>query len=371
MSAAGPIHVLHVIKGLGRGGAETLLAHAQRYADRDRVRLSYAYYLAHKNALVAPLEELGARVTRIEARGTLGIALSGRRLARLLRDQAVDLVHAHLPVTAVAARLAGRRARVPVVYTEHNLHQRHHPLSRWANRATWTLQRHVVAVSRAVADSTPGGGRGAVPVTVVPNGVPVEELGRDPQAGRRFRDRLGISPEAPLVGQIAVFRPEKRLDLWLDAAAELARRVPGCRFVLAGDGPERRALEARAGELELAVHFPGLIGDVRGALSAFDLMMISSRFEGLPLVLLEAMASSTPVVATAVGGIPEAIEHERSGILVEARADRLAEAAAGLLGSPSRRRELARAAHEVVVERFSAESMQRRLERLYLEILER
>ncbi len=368
------IHVLHVIKGLGRGGAERLLEQGERHVDRDRFRLSYVYFLERKGALAGVLRGLGGEVTLIRARGPLGMALSVGRLARLMRQRRIDLIHAHLPLSAAVARLAGRRAGLPVVYTEHNLQERHHPWSRRANRATWRLQRQVIAVSSAVEESLRRNVGDRVPIRVVRNGVPVEELVRDPEAARSFRERLGIDPLAPLVGQIAVFRPEKRLDLWLEAAAELRRRVPDCRFVLVGDGPERRALEARATALSLggAVRFTGLLEDVRPALSALDVLLISSRFEGLPLVLLEAMAAAVPVVATAVGGIPEAVIDGRTGLLVEdADAGRLAAATAELLGAPERRRQMASAAVEAVTANFSSRAMQRGLEALYQEVLGR
>lgn len=371
MSGDPPIRVMHVIKSFGRGGAETLLLHAERHVDRDRFVLSHLYFLESKSALADQLRQAGADVTLMPASGALGIVRSGRRLARLALERRIDLIHAHLPLAAVAARLAGRRAGIPVVYTEHNLHERHHPLTRTANLATWGLQARVIAVSEAVAASIRAR-RDDVPVEVIPNGVPVDDLQLDPVAGLRFREQLGIAAEAPLIGQIAVFRPEKRLDIWLDAAERISRRFPDCRFLLAGDGPERRALEKRAARLSLDVRFTGLLDDVRPALAALDLLMISSRFEGLPLVLLEAMASSVAVVATRVGGIPEAISHQRTGLLVpEPEAGALADAAIRLLEAPAERARLAAAARERVVERFSAAAMQRRLERLYSEVVGR
>ncbi len=374
MTANAPIRVLHVIKGLGRGGAERLLEHAQRQVDRERFRLHFAYFLEHKGALAETLRDLGGDVSLLRASGPGGMALAAGRLTRLVRERRIDLIHAHLPLSATVARLAGHRARVPVVYTEHNLHERHHPMSRWANRATWKMQRQVIAVSSAVAQSIDRHLGDRVPVRVVPNGVPVGELGADPAAAQSFRARLDIASDAPVVGQIAVFRPEKRLGLWLETAALVRQSLPECRFVLVGDGPERERLERRAHELGLdgAVHFTGLLDDVRPALWAFDVMLVSSKFEGLPLVVLEAMAASVPVVATAVGGIPEAIENGNSGILIEQPdAEALSRATIELLGTPALSDRLGRAALARVTERYSSEAMQRRLEALYLEVLAR
>ncbi|HEX2164341.1 MAG TPA: glycosyltransferase, partial [Thermoanaerobaculia bacterium] len=167
------MHVLHLIKGLGLGGAENLLVEAARHAGPE-VRYSFAYFLPWKDALVAPLRAAGAEVTCFPAKGAAGLLARVPALARHLRRRRVDLLHAHLPLAGVAGRLAGRLAGVPVVYTEHNLMQRYHPLTRAANLATWRLQRQAVAVSAEVAASIAARAGAAVPVAVVANGVPVD-----------------------------------------------------------------------------------------------------------------------------------------------------------------------------------------------------
>ncbi len=374
MNATEPIRVLHVIKGLGRGGAERLLEHAQRQVDRERFRLDFVYFLEGKSALAESLRGLGGEVRLLRAEGPGAMALASTRLARLARERNIDLIHAHLPLSATVARVAARRVGIPLVYTEHNLHERHHPLSRWVNRATWGWQREVIAVSNAVAQSIERHLGDRVPIRVVPNGVPVEELESDASVGAEFRERHGIEPDAPLVGQIAVFRPEKRLDLWLETAAALHARNPNFRFVLIGDGPERSRLVRLAGELGLGevLHFTGLLDDVRPALWALDTLLVSSRFEGLPLVVLEAMAASVPVVSTPVGGIPEAIDHDRSGLLVDdGNVDSLSRAVERVVLEPGLGERLATAARERVVELYSSRAMQRRLESIYREVLDR
>ncbi len=172
-------------------------------------------------------------------------------------------------------------------------------------------------------------------------------------------------PDTPVVGTVAVFRTQKRLDRWLEAAAAVRQSVPDVHFLLVGDGPVRPELERLAGSLGISdrVHFAGLTDDVPPYLAAMDIYLMSSEFEGLPLALLEAMAAGLPVAATAVGGIPEVIDSDAAGMLVEpgdvaglaAATVRLLEdrAVAGSIGATGR---------ELVEEKFGVERMARELE---------
>lgn len=367
------MRVLHLIKSLGLGGAENLLLAAARHRGSGPVTYSFGYFLPWKDALVRPLRDAGAAVECFSARSPAGILARVPSIAAHLRAHEIDLVHCHLPLAGVAGRLAAALARVPLVYTEHNLMERYHPWTRRANLWTWRLQDAVVAVSTQVADSIVRHAGSPVPVRVVTNGVPVDRLRTDREGAERVRDRLGIHPDAPLVGQVAVFRRQKRLDLWLAAAAEIHRRRPEARFLLVGDGPLRGEVEAlsRRQGLEGVLHLPGLQEDVRPFLSALDLVMISSEFEGLPLVVLEAMALAVPVVSTAVGGISEAVADGETGRLVPpADPDALAGVALELLDAGETRRAMGRAARRRVEDRFSTERMLTELETLYREVLD-
>ena len=366
------MHVFHLIKSLGLGGAENLLVAAARHPSARGVRYSFGYFLPWKDALVQPLRDAGAEVTCFPARSAAGVLARSATLARHLRRQRVDLLHAHLPIAGVAARLAGKLAGVPVVYTEHNLMQRYHPLTRAANLATWRLQRQVVAVSSEVAESIAEHTAARVPVQVVANGVPVDLLRPNPEAAAALRTTLGIPADAPVVGQVAVFRRQKRLDLWIEAAQAIHRRLPRSHFLLVGDGPLRSEVETAvaASGIAEAIHLPGLQPDVRPYLGAMDLLLISSDFEGLPLVLLEAMALERPVVATAVGGVPEAVADGDTGVLVApGSAAALADAVCGLLASADTRIAMGRAARQRAETTFSTRRMQAELEDLYDRVL--
>lgn len=291
-------------------------------------------------------------------------------VAAWLDERGADLVHAHLPLAGVTARLAARIAGVPAVYTEHNLQERYHPLTRRANLATWRLQRAAVAVSGEVADSIARHAPPGVPLRVVRNGIETSPV--DEAAGRAVRAALGVPPGAPLVGTVAVFRRQKRLDHWLDVARRIAESEPAARFVLVGDGPLRDEVGALAERLGLAgrVSFTGLQDDVRPYLAALDLYLMTSEFEGLPLALLEAMAAARAVAVTAVGGVPEAVEDGVCGVVRPfGDLDGLAAAALTLLADAGRRTAFGAEAQRRVEASFGIRRMAAELEALYGEVL--
>jgi glycosyltransferase involved in cell wall biosynthesis len=182
---------------------------------------------------------------------------------------------------------------------------------------------------------------------------------------------LGIPPEAPVVGTVAVFRTQKRLDQWLEAADLIRQKIPGAQFLLVGDGPEREKLLSIRKRLRLedVVHMPGLASDVRPYLDTINVFLASSIFEGLPIALLEAMSMECAVVATSVGGIPELIEHGRDGHLVPpGRPDLLAEAVVAIASSERRLKEMGSAARNRVIDQFSIQRMTHRIECVYAEV---
>lgn len=369
---AEPLRVFHLIKSLGRGGAEVLLLEGLRFADRERFRYGFGYFLPWKDAMVAPLAEQGGDVQCFAAKSNLTILLSAQRVAAHLRDWRADVLHCHLPIAGAVGRIAGRMAGIPVVYTEHNSLERYHHLTRRLNLSTWRWQDRVLAVSGDVAASLRRRATPGIRVQVVPNGVDVERFDRTFVDGTSVRLQHDIPATAPVVGTVAVFREQKRLDIWLEAAHLVRQQQPDVRFLLAGDGPERERLHARARALDLddVTHFAGAHVDVRPFLAAMDVFLISSVFEGLPVALLEAMSMQCGIVSTSVGGIPEVVRHRTNGLLVDAdRPLLLAEAVLEMIRSRTLRANYGREARQTVSDEFSLQRMTRQLERTYVEVV--
>jgi glycosyltransferase involved in cell wall biosynthesis len=366
------MRVYHLIKSLGRGGAEMLLPEGIR-ATSDRVDYRVGYFLPHKDALVETLERTNTDVVCFDAVHPAQILRRVPTVARDVLRFRADVVHCHLPWAGVAGRLVGRLARVPVVYTEHNLQPRYHRATFRANQATWRLQDRVIACSEDVARSIHTHIGRHVPVRVVQNGVATGHFQRDEAAGAALRAQLGIPPDAPVMATVAVFRTQKRLTTWLEVAQRVRAALPDAHFLLVGDGPLRADVEQAVERLGLSdrVHLPGLVEEVRPWLSAADVYVMSSEFEGLPIALLEAMAMGLAAVCTEVGGIGEVVREGREGHLVPGdRPLDLVEPVVAVLSDRSRARRTGADARARVVDAFGMNRMMAQVLDVYEEAID-
>jgi glycosyltransferase involved in cell wall biosynthesis len=362
--------VLWLAKGLGFGGSEQLLVNAVPHLDRSRYTVEVAYVLPWKDALVGALEDQGVSVHRLGGGHPLDLRWVGR-LRALVRTGDFDLVHTHMPYPAIAARLALPPGLV-LVHTEHNMWDRYRRPTAWGNALTWGRNRLIIAVSEGVASSIRPLPFGPVPpVEVVVQGIDVAAASSGPVARAEARRLLDLGPDEPVVGTVGNFTAKKDQAMLLAAFATLLAAHPSARLVLVGGGPLEQDLHTHAARLGISdhVHFTGVRPDVLLLLPAFDVFALSSRFEGLPIALLEALASGLPCVATTAGGIPEVIEDGREGFLVapgdvEAMGARLAQ----LIEDPAQRVEMGRAAAARGA-RCDIEPAVRRLQGLYDEVL--
>jgi glycosyltransferase involved in cell wall biosynthesis len=362
------IRVLWLIKGLGPGGAERLLVDAAPHVDRDRFEVECAYLLPWKDHLAADLRAAGVPTRCLDVRRAWNPAWP-RRLRSVLRDGRFDVVHAHLPSAGVGARVAARgmgAERPAVVYTEHNTWDRYRPLTRRMNARTYGGNDAVIAVSEGVAASIAPGGR-AVPVTVIPNGVDAAGLRRCALPRAEARASLGVGSDGPVVGTVGGITAKKGHVGLVRAARAVADEYPGVRFVFVGlpiDPEPVRSEISRLG-LEESVVLAGYRPDAATLMPAFDVYCLPSRFEGMPVSLLEAMALGLPSVATAVGGVPEVITDGEDALLVPPDdPDALAAAVGMLLGDEEGRRSMGERARETAAG-YSIESMVRRTEAVY------
>jgi glycosyltransferase involved in cell wall biosynthesis len=369
------LRVLTLVDRLGTsGGGERLAMQVAMRLDRERFE---SWYCASRWAEDGPPDDAERRVVdELRAAGVNALGLgrrspaavwSWRPLLRVLRGERIDVLHSHKFGSNVWAALLAPLARVPVLVAhEHTWSYEGQPLRRFLDRELIARRsaafvavsnedrRRMIEIERIPPDA----------VTFVPNGIDA----LPPGDGARVRRELGIPPEAPLVGAVAVLRPQKGLDVLVRAAAEAAREVPALRLAIAGEGPERARLEALASELGAAdrVMLLGHRSDVPDLLAALDVAASSSWFEGSPLAMMEYMDAGLPVVATRVGGVPDLIDDGVQGRLVEpGDAGALARAIVELVSDRERAAEMGARARERRRAEFDLNGTVRRLEGLY------
>ena len=343
----GPVRVLHVMKGLGPGGAERLLVSVAGATEPAAVHHEVAYLLPWKDHLVPALEAAGAPAPLLAGRRGLGDPRWPGRLRRLAGG--FDVVHLHSPAVASVARpvLRAQRSAPVLVSTEHNVWGSHGPLTRLANALTAPLDRVRWAVSAEVASSVWAPGRRRTEVLV--HGIPVADLRARTPEREAARRAQGWAPDDVVVAIVANLRANKDYPTLFDAAELALAAAPRLRFVSVGQGPLEDELRADLAGRRLGDRFLllGYHADPAAVLVGADVFTLSSRHEGLPISLLEAMALVLPPVVTRVGGVPEVVTHDADGLLVAPGApDALAAAYVDLATHPDRRRRLGGAAAE-------------------------
>jgi glycosyltransferase involved in cell wall biosynthesis len=310
--------------------------------------------------------------------GKWGGAAQIARLVRWLTEQRPDLVHVHGQFAGGWGRIAAWLAHMPrLVYTPHAVQIRSRPL-----RPLYALSERLLGrLCHAVIYVSEAGRRVALArgwarpeqAVVIHNGVDAAALRRQAAAAEDPRSGLGLPPTRPVVLQVGRLHPQKGPDILLAAARAVLARRPETTFLLAGDGPWRTALARalQAGGLTENVRILGWRADVPALMAASEVVVLPSRWEGLPYALLEAMALARPCVATTVGGCPEAIESGVSGLLIPPQdPDALAEAILALLADPAWARALGEAAAQRVAQCFSLERSVAQTVALYERLLE-
>jgi glycosyltransferase involved in cell wall biosynthesis len=369
-SAAGlsRLRVCHVITGFDTGGAERVLLRTVRRLDPT-----------HFESLIVSLRGRGPLSEEAERSGAETIHLGmGRRpgpvtlwrLAKLLRDRKVDIVHAYLYDASVAARVAGRWARVPVVLTSTRAPLEYLPrYAWWLDRVTARWCQRIIAVSEHTADvSVRVEGLPRHKLVVIPNGVDLQRFApRDLPAAK---GRWGLAEDAFVVASVGRLSQEKGHAYLLQALAAARTAIPSIVCLIAGDGPLRHSLQSqvRTLGLENVCRFLGDVPDIEAIFAAADVTVLSSLFEGMPNAVLEAMAMGCPVIASAVGGAVELVRPGETGSLVPpGDPGALAVALVELAGSGERRGRMRARSREIATAHHGVDRMIRSIEALYLE----
>ncbi|MDI6709614.1 MAG: glycosyltransferase family 4 protein [Thermoanaerobacterales bacterium] len=331
--------------------------------------------------LAAEAEAAGAEVIPVPLRGELNPVSDARcayHLARAVRHLRIDLVHVHGAKAGLVGRPAARLGGVRgIIYTVHNsiLYEDWPAWKRWmlahAEAGLSRLTDRIITVSENLRrELIEREGIEASRIVTIYNGIAPGRFDAGSGARTAIRWELGLAGDAPVIGTVARLAPQKGITYLIRALALLRERMPDVRGVVVGDGPLRATLEREAEECGVPVVFAGYRTDIPALMAAFDVFVLPSVTEGLPLIVLEAMASGRAVVATAVGGLPEAVAEGETGLLVPPKdPDALCAALQFLLNAPGGMARMGAAGRERVFRMFTSERMVQKTLDVYRQIL--
>jgi glycosyltransferase involved in cell wall biosynthesis len=366
------LRITHVVLSLDVGGLERNVVNQIRAG--HELGQDVSVICLEKRGVLAPrAETLGAPVLCLEKRPGIHLGVIAR-LRRAVANLRPHVVHTHQigPLFYAGPALLGLGVPL-VVHTEHGKVDYHGSLrKRWLGRLAGLHTDRFYCLSRDMADAVAA--QGVVPrgkLSVIDNGIALEDY-QSPCDTQALRQSLGIPKLAPVIGNVARLHEIKRHDVLIRAVKRVRDAGVDAHLLLVGDGPLRSELAALATELGLTdiVHFAGFQPQTTAYVQMMDCFALTSRSEGMPQALLEACAAGTPVIASQVGGIPEVIEHEHSGLLVPVGDE--ASLAAGifrLLGNRAWALQLAEQARQGVLARFDIRRMAQDYHRDYLRLL--
>jgi glycosyltransferase involved in cell wall biosynthesis len=371
--AGRPLRVVHCLDGFGVGGTELNAVRTLERLDRARFDLTLVSLTAD-GPLRERVERAGIPVRPTPLRNMYGPAAlrSAAGLALWLRRERVDVVHCHDLYTNIFAAGCARLAGVPLIIASRRWWQAiPGRLHAEGNRLSYRHVAHrVLANSAAVGRRLVEEGVPASKIVVVPNFLDDAAFDPLPEAARRAAlAGFGVPADALVVGAVAMLRPEKDLVSLVRAVALLAPAHPRLHLLLVGGGACEGELRAAARELGVAdrVHLAGYQPGVPNPHQYLDVSVLCSLHEGFPNAIIEAMAAARPVVATEVGGVPDAVAHEATGLLVAPGAPaELAAAIGRLADDPALRSRFGAAGRERALADYRADAVLDALSRLYL-----
>ncbi len=362
-------HIMFITFSLDVGGIETLILEICRRIDRQKYQ-PFVCSFFENGRLEPEFKNLDIPVYTVQKSDGLDWSLSFR-LVKLFKELEVDIVHTHNPSVWLYGGIAAKLAGVPLIHTAHTPSD--YRVERWGKIEkvlSWFTDR-VTSVSISVGEfMIQKEGIAREKVLVIQNGVKLEDY--EVQVNRDEKRReLGLFENDFAFINVARFFPNKDHSTLLKAFAKVVKEIPEAKLLLCGEGPLKEDLlrETEALKISGCVKFLGNRRDIPQIHRAIDAFVLSSIKEGLPIVLLEAMASGVPIITTDVDGNPEAVAHNETGLVVPARnPEALAKAMVEMRRDPARARAMGEKGKARVKELFTFEKMVNAYYKLYDEI---
>lgn len=377
------IHLLHVITQLELGGAQQTTLELLRRLDRARYQLTLAASPG------GPLEDDARAIPGLDVETFPSLVRSVHpwrdvrtlgELTGFIRKRRFDVVHTHGSKAGILGRWAAHLAGTPVIC--HTIHgfafHPHQPA--WVRRAYQAAERMTARITTRLVAVNRHDMRTSLSLSIgrpdqyrqIPYGIDLERFHPNGLTPQTARMRLGLHPERPTIGAVACFKPQKAPWDFLAVCARLKALVPNIQCVMVGDGQLRPFVEQRRRSLGLdeTVHLLGWQRDIPTLLTACDVCVLTSRWEGLPVSVLEAQAMGVPVVVTDTGGVRDCLEDRVSGFIVPiGDVEALAQRTAALLRRPEMARSIAAQASVNAARHFSVDRMVREIDAMYVAAL--
>jgi glycosyltransferase involved in cell wall biosynthesis len=365
-----PVKIIRIITWLPYGGIEKKIVDVLSRLNRKKFISLVCCLRKKKGIYEGELERCGIKVHKLNFKSRLD-PIEILKLANLLKRENIKIVHSHMYRANIPAIIAGKLANVPVIIPQvHNIEE-------WKGKRQFILEKFVypfsnriVTVSEAVKKfEIENTGLNPYKFSTIYNGVDLEKYRFSESEKQKFKNRLGI--KGKVIGVVARLYPQKGHIYLLMAAKKILKEIPDVKFLIIGTGPLRSYLEQKTKDFAVDKNFifTGAIKETLKYYSIMDISVLSSKIEGFSNVVLESMASGVPMVATRVGGNPEAIIDGKTGFLVAyGNETGLAKKITTLL----RNEEICKKMGEKAKERvslFSLEKMVENVENLYDELL--
>jgi len=365
--------ILFVIGQLGIGGAEHQLVYLASNLDKSKYEILVCSF-SDDVSLGNLLDESGIPLVAIPKKMSPDL-IRPFQLFKLVKSFKPDIIHSYLFVANTWARIAGKILGIPVIISERNAEPKKPLYMTFLNRLLYGMGDLLIANSQAGADQVVKTKEfPKKKINVVYNGLPIEKYkgNYDEKRKSEIKSSFGIPYDAKVIGVIGRLHFQKNHELLFESFQIVLGKLPNSVLLCIGDGPKREELLdlARSIRIDSKVIFVGERKDVRDCLSILDLMILPSRWEGLPNVILEAMAAKCPVIATKVGGVNEMIEDGQTGFLVESKnKEELAKKIAYVISHPTEVEQINQNAFEFVTANFSIEKMVSETEKIYEDLL--
>ena len=366
------IHVVQVTYGMGIGGMERVIMDLCRYVDPKRFKFTIVC-TSVRGALADQMEAEGVQVIFCKNQSRPAKYFRALELAKIFTRLKPDIIHTHHTTAFFHGSIGAKIARCPIlINTDHCKDYKTVP-RRWLllERAVSKLADHVVAVSNHTRDELiQYEGIKPEKISVIYNGINIKRT-RD-QGVMEICNEFGISTEDIVIGTVARLEYQKGIDLLLETVPYVISQNPKVKFLIVGGGALEQTLRKQVHRLNISdnVIFTGWRSDAVDLIELFDCFVSTSNFEGMPMVLLEAMAQSKPIVAMSVGGIPEVVLDGDSGYLLHSRDPKeLGLLLTNVIKNQGLRKSMGSKAKERYDAYFTAEVMANAYENLYKKYL--